>query len=171
MVCDDSINGGGASRPAKGTSAGSDRANDGCTGDESLRSDCGTGFLSGFGIKDEDVATGNGDVREMVLDLSSAGFDNWFNTAPGETSSTSIVDERAAAACGGDFGIITERIPEPSMDGNDEDTRELDAACKGIGACIARSEVSSFRKGVSVWGSNGVTFDGAVGVPTASDCS
>ena len=55
------------------------------------------------------------------------------------------------------------------MDGNDDDTGELGAACKEIRSRIGKSKAPSFRTGFSLWESNETIFDGAVGVSAASD--
>jgi hypothetical protein len=55
------------------------------------------------------------------------------------------------------------------MDGNDDDTGELGAACKEIRSWIGKSKAPSFRTGFSLWESNETIFDGAVRVSAASD--
>lgn len=54
------------------------------------------------------------------------------------------------------------------MDGNEDDTGELGAAWKEIGSCIGNSKAPAFRTGLSLWESNEMIFDGAVGVSAAS---
>lgn len=54
------------------------------------------------------------------------------------------------------------------MDGNEDDTGELGAAWKEIGSCIGNSKAPAFRTGLSLWESNEIIFDGAVGVSAAS---